>query len=109
VNRGKRKEIFTAFVDHAHPQAIVAHPKVISHGLNLTQADLIVWFSPVHSLDMYEQANERMARPGQKLETNIVHIGGCPLEWGVYKVLRTRGAAQEELLEMFRQELQLSP
>jgi hypothetical protein len=66
-----------------------------------------VWFSPVHSLDIYDQANERMARPGQKLTTNIIHLGGCPLEWGVYKVLRSKGKAQDEFLELFREELQL--
>lgn len=105
TSRAQRKEIIAAFVDHKDPHIIVAHPKVAAHGLNLTVADTIVWYSPVHSLDIYEQANERMARPGQKLTTNIIHLGGCPLEWGVYKVLRTKGKAQDEFLELFRQEL----
>lgn len=107
VSRSERGRILGAFQDHADPHIIVAHPKVAAHGLNLTHADTIVWFSPIHSLDIYEQANERMARPGQKLKTNIIHLGGCPLEWGVYKVLRTKGKAQDEFLELFKQELQV--
>jgi superfamily II DNA or RNA helicase len=107
TTRSQRAQILGAFQDHKDPHIIVAHPKVASHGLNLTNADTIVWFSPIHSLDIYEQANERMARPGQKLKTNIIHLGGCPLEWGVYKVLRSKGRAQEEFLELFKQELQL--
>ena len=106
TSRTKRGQIIQAFQDHEHPEVIVAHPQVAAHGLNLTAADTIVWFSPIHSLDIYDQANERMARPGQTLETNIVHLGGCGLEWMAYKVLRTRGQAQEEFLEMFKQELQ---
>lgn len=107
TSRSARGQILQAFQDHEHPQVIVAHPKVAAHGLNLTAADTIVWFSPIHSLDVYEQANERMARPGQTRTTNIIHFGGCPLEWGVYRVLRTRGKAQDEFLELFKQELQL--
>lgn len=107
TSRSARGQILQAFQDHEHPQVIVAHPKVAAHGLNLTAADTIVWFSPIHSLDIYEQANERMARPGQKRTTNIIHFGGCPLEWAVYRVLRTRGKAQDEFLELFKQELQM--
>jgi SNF2 family DNA or RNA helicase len=107
TSRSKRAEIFQSFQDHASPHVIVAHPEVAAHGLNLTRAATIVWFSPIHSLDIYDQANERMARPGQKLAMDIVHLGGCPLEWGVYKVLRTKGATQNEFLELFRQELLL--
>lgn len=107
TSRSKRGAILQAFQDHEHPHIIVAHPRVAAHGLNLTAADTIVWFSPIHSLDIYDQANERMARPGQKLQTNIVHVAACPLEEGVYKVLRKKGRAQEEFLELFKEELQL--
>lgn len=107
TSRTKRAEIFRAFQDHASPHVIAAHPKPVSHGLNLTRAATTVWFSPMHSLDVYDQVNERMARPGQHLAMDIVHLGGCPLEWGVYKVLRRKGDTQNEFLELFRQELQL--
>lgn len=106
TSRSKRAEIFAGFQGNGGVDYLVAHPRVVSHGLNLTAADTIVWFSPVHSLDIYDQANERMARPGQKLTTNIVHIAACPLEWGVYKILRFRGQTQEEFLELFKKELQ---
>lgn len=106
TSRTKRAEIFNAFQMPGGLQVIVAHPKVVSHGLNLTSADTIVWFSPIHSLDIYDQANERMARPGQKLATNIIHLAACALEWGVYKVLRGKGQAQEEFLNLFKQVLQ---
>jgi SNF2 family DNA or RNA helicase len=107
VKRNKRRELFTQFKDDPKIEGMVAHPKVAAHGLNFTEADTIAWFSPIHSLDIYDQANERMARPGQLLATNIIHLGGCPLEWGAYRVLRSRGVLQNEFLELFKQELQL--
>lgn len=108
TSRSKRAGIFAAFKNHQDPEGIVANPEVLAHGMNMTEADTIVWFSPIHSLDTYDQANERMARPGQKLTTNIIHLGACPLEWNVYKVLRTKGAAQNQFLELFKEELQMS-
>lgn len=107
TSRHKRTELFNAFKDDPKVVGMVAHPEVAAHGLNFTEADMIVWWSPIHSLDIYDQANERMARPGQTRHTNIIHLGACPLEWGVYKVLSTRGSAQAEFLELFRKELQL--
>jgi len=104
TSRPKRNEIFAAFRNHKDPEGIVANPEVLSHGMNMTEADTIIWFSPIHSLDTYDQANERMARPGQKLTTIIIHLGACPLEWGVYKVLSSKGKAQDEFLELFKQE-----
>lgn len=107
TTRARRKVLFNQFKDDKTIDGLVAHPKVAAHGLNFTEADTIVWFSPVHSLDTYDQANERMARPGQTRNTSIIHLGGTPLEWGAYRVLRTRGSAQEAFLELFRNELQL--
>lgn len=107
ISRNKRRELFSQFKDDDKIEGMVAHPQVASHSLNFTEADMIVWFSPIHSLDIYDQANERMARPGQKLATSIVHLGGCPLEWGAYQVLRTKGSAQDKFLELFRNELQV--
>lgn len=106
VGRNKRSAILAEFNDSKSMPILLAHPKTASHGLNLTVADTMVWFSPIHSLDVYEQANERMARPGQKLTTRIGHLGSCALEWNAYKVLRTKGAQQAEFLELFKQELQ---
>jgi len=107
TSRAQRADILKAFQDTPKPQILLAHPRVAAHGLNLTAAATTVWFSPIHSLDIYDQANERMIRPGQTRTTTIAHIGATSLEWKVYDVLRKRGAAQEEFLELFKQELQL--
>jgi SNF2 family DNA or RNA helicase len=108
TSRTQRGILFNQFKDDLTVDGIVVHPKVAAHSLNFTEADMSVWFSPIHSLDTYDQANERMARPGQTRNMNIIHLGGCPLEWGAYRVLSTRGSAQEAFLDLFKQELQLA-
>lgn len=103
TSRSKRKELFGQFKDDPQTVGMVANPEVAAHGLNFTEASTIVWFSPIHSLDIYDQANERMARPGQTRATSIIHLGANPLEWGVYKALRAKSGLQEAFLELFKQ------
>lgn len=106
VTGRKRTEVLNAFTRRTDPHVLVANPETASHGLNLTVADTIIWFSPIHSLDTYAQANERTSRPGQKNSVRIMHLGCTPLEWGVYKILEKKGSAQQGLLDLYVKEMQ---
>lgn len=105
VTGRKRTAELNAFTGHQHPQVLVANPRTTSHGLNLTVADTMVWFSPIHSLDTYIQACERMERPGQRNNMRIIHLGSNALEWGVYGVLKKRDENQQTLLDLYVQEM----
>ena len=102
TSKADRDEAFISFQNSSTPTIIVAHPQTMSHGLTLTAANTIVWYSPVFSLETYEQANARITRPGQDAHTHIVHIESTPIEKRVYNTLRTRGSMQKALLELFR-------
>lgn len=53
----------------------LAHPASIGHGLNLqTGGHITVWYTLTFSLELYEQANERMNRPGQKNVCIVYHL-----------------------------------
>ena len=53
----------------------LAHPASIGHGLNLQDGGHItVWYTLTFSLELYEQANERMNRPGQKNVCIVYHL-----------------------------------
>lgn len=53
----------------------LAHPASIGHGLNLQDGGhIIVWFGLTWSLELYQQANERLNRPGQKNVCRIYHL-----------------------------------
>ena len=53
----------------------LAHPASIGHGLNLQEGGHItIWFGLPWSLELYQQANERLNRPGQKHVCRVYHI-----------------------------------
>lgn len=104
VSRTERDRIFGSFQKSPNPQVLVANAAAMSHGLTLTAANTIVWFAPINSLEIYEQANARIVRPGQKLNTLIVNIEGSDLERKMYARLQHKGKMQGLLLELLKGE-----
>ena len=53
----------------------LAHPASIGHGLNLQDGGhIIIWYGLTWSLELYQQANERLNRPGQRNVCRIYHL-----------------------------------
>ena len=104
VSKSERDRIFSAFQKTEEPQVLVANAGAMSHGLTLTAANTIIWFAPINSLETYEQANARIVRPGQKLNTLIVNIEGSPMEQKMYARLQHKGRMQGLLLELLKGE-----
>lgn len=101
VNMTKRGEIFDRFKKEADPKVLLCHPAVMAHGLNLTEADMLIFYAPIYSNDEVEQVNERFNRAGQTRKMTIVRIGCHPLEWRIYKATDTRAQAQNSILELY--------
>jgi len=103
--KSDRDRIFGDFQKGNTLHGIVANPAAMAHGLTLTAADMIVWFSPPMSNEIYEQANMRIVRPGQKRNTLIGHIEGSTIERKAYERLQQRGKMQGILLELMKGEV----
>lgn len=101
TTKSQRDRIFSEFMLPHGPRVLVAQPGTMAHGLSLTAANTIVWYAPVHSGEIYQQANERMARPGQRNNMLIVRIQGSELERRIYARLDSREALQGALLDLF--------
>jgi SNF2 family DNA or RNA helicase len=101
VTYSARKDIFTLFQDTPKLKAIIAHPGCMAHGLTLTAADTIIWYCPITSLEIYEQANARIRRIGQKHRQQILHLQGTPVEKRIYSLLRAKAKVQDKLLTLF--------
>lgn len=97
--RAARDTIFADFQRRRAPQVIVANPGTMAHGLTLTAASTIVWFGPTSS-EIYQQANMRIVRPGQKHNTLIVRLVGSAAERKAYDRLDGRGATQDLFLDI---------
>jgi hypothetical protein len=97
-----RDSIFTLFQDARSPvRYLVAHPRCMAHGLNLTKANVIIWYAPYPSNEIYNQANDRIIRAGQEREQLIYRLSSSAAENKVYRTLDNRGSMQDTLLELF--------
>jgi len=103
TSKSARDTIFGNFQKTPDPHVLVANAAAMSHGLTLTEATTIVWYAPVHSNEVYEQACARVRRPGQTKTTVIVHISGTDVERRVYKRLKEKQSMQGVLLDMVRE------
>jgi SNF2 family DNA or RNA helicase len=96
----KRNQIFADFQNGKNPRILLAHPKTMSHGLTLTEASTIIWYGPVTSNEVYEQACARITRIGQKYKANIIHIESTDTEKSIYQRLRSKQRIQGILLSL---------
>lgn len=101
TSEGERARIFNLFQQSDKYQVLAAHPQCLAHGLTLTAADTIIWFAPVMSLEIYEQANARIRRVGQKHKQQIIKFQSTPVERKIYRMLDEHQAVQNRLLELF--------
>ena len=99
VKKDERDRIFGAFQKSDTPKVLVAQPAAMSHGLTLTAASTIVWYSCVTSNEVFEQANGRINRPGQKMNNFIIMLEGTLVEKRIYSRLRSKQKMQGALLE----------
>lgn len=100
VSKTQRDKVFQEFQHEEHPRILLAHPGTMAHGLNLTVASTMIWYAPFASHRIYEQACERMARPGQTMSMSIVHIYSSQTERRIYDALKKKKAMQQVLLDM---------
>ena len=102
VSAKKRAEIFKRFQTTTEPHVLIIQPQAASHGVTLTAANTVVWFSPTTSAETYLQANARVHRAGQKNPCLVVHLCSSPVEKKLYKALEDRTLAQNNLLSMYK-------
>lgn len=82
---------------------MLAHPASIGHGTNLQYGGhLAAWFGLTWSLELWQQANMRLPRPGQEHQVLIYPI----IAEGTYDeraldVLQEKGATQNRIIQNF--------
>lgn len=98
----QRDEIFRKFKQEPDPHVLLCHPKVMAHGLNLTEADTLIFYAPIYSNDEFQQVTERFNRAGQTRKMSIIKIGAHKLEWQIYDVVDRKKATQENILNLYK-------
>ena len=88
------------------PMALI-HPASAGHGLNLQQGGhILIWFSQIWSLELYQQCTARLWRQGQS-ETVTVHHILCQgtIDEDVVKAVSDKDATQSRLINAVKARL----
>ena len=104
TGQSERNRVFQAFEEDANPRIIVADPGTMSHGLTLVAANTIIWFTPIDRGELYQQANARINRPGQKNKMLIVRLASTPIEREIYRRLQENETLQGVVLKLVEEE-----
>lgn len=100
VSKSARDTIFSDFQNTDKIDVLLAHPKVASHGLTLTRSSDVIWFAPIYSLEMYEQANARIRRLGTTGKTRVHHLYASPFEKELYNRLKNKQRVLTDFLKL---------
>lgn len=103
VSAGDRTARFNAFQSKPDPRVLVIQPQAAAHGVTLTAADTIVWWSPVPSLEIYAQANARIHRSGQVNHCTVVQLQGSAIEKHIYALLDGKIDMHTRITDLYRQ------
>jgi SNF2 family DNA or RNA helicase len=103
VSPGVRNEIIRAFKMGKDPHVLLCHPKVMAHGLNLTEADTLVFYAPIYSNDEFQQVTERFNRAGQTRKMTIVRMASHPIEWKIYGIVDGKKTTQDNILNLYKE------
>jgi len=101
VSAGKRTQLFKEFQTTPDPRVLIVQPQAAAHGVTLTAADTVVWWSPTASLEIYDQANARIHRSGQKNKCTVVQLSGSAVEDRIYHLLDKKIDVHSKIIELY--------
>jgi len=103
VGATARTNIFRQFQEASNPRVLVIQPASAAHGVTLTAANTVIWWSPVSSLETYAQANARVHRSGQKHKCTVVQLQGSDAEKHVYRLLDSRINIHTKITDLYKE------
>jgi len=105
VSATQRANIINQFQTMEEPRVLVIQPQSASHGVTLTAANTVVFWSPVMSVETYLQCIARMDRVGQVNKMTVVHLQGSEVEKKMYAMLQGKVDLHTKLVDLYREEL----
>ena len=107
VSAHNRTQIIKEFQNADDPRALVIQPQSAAHGVTLTRADTVVFWSPVMSVEVYLQCIARIDRVGQKNIMTVVHLQGSEIERRLYAMLQGKVDTHMNLVDLYNEEIGL--
>ena len=106
VSARERAEIINRFQRSTDPRVLIIQPQSAAHGITLTAADTVVFWSPVMSVETYLQCIARIERVGQVNKMSVVHLRGSEVEKKMYAMLQGKVDNHQKLVDLYKQELE---
>jgi SNF2 family DNA or RNA helicase len=106
VSARERSEIINRFQTANDPRVLIIQPQSAAHGITLTAADTVVFWSPVMSVETYLQCVARIERYGQVNKMLVVHLRGSEVERKMYEMLQGKVDSHQKLVDLYKQELE---
>jgi SNF2 family DNA or RNA helicase len=106
VSPKERTDIVNKFQNQSDPRILILQPQAAAHGLTLTAADTVIFFSPVMSVDTFIQCVGRIDRVGQVNNMTVYLFYGSDIEKKVYKMLTNKVNAHKSIVEMYKEVLE---
>ena len=100
-----RGDLIKRFQDTDYPRVLIIQPQAASHGVTLTAANTVVFWSPVMSVETYLQCIARIDRYGQVNKMTVVHLQGSEVERKMYQMLQGKVDSHEKLVDLYKEEL----
>lgn len=97
----ERSEIIKRFQTLTDPRVLVIQPQSAAHGITLTAADTIVFWSPVMSVETYLQCIGRIERVGQVNKMTVVHLQGSDVEKKMYAMLQGKVDSHQKIVDLY--------
>lgn len=102
VSVNKRTDIFNKFQTTPDPRVLIIQPQAASHGVTLTAANVVVYWSPVMSVETYLQCNARPHRAGQRNPVTVIHLQGSPVEKRMYAMLEAKIDIHSRMIDLYK-------
>ena len=105
VGAKERGDLINRFQTSEFPRVLIIQPQAASHGVTLTAANTVVFWSPVMSVETYLQCIARIDRYGQQNKMTVVHLQGSEVERKMYQMLQGKVTSHEKLVDLYKEEL----
>ncbi len=106
VSPGKRGLIIDRFQTDPTLRGLVLQSQATAHGITLTEADTVVFYGPLMSVELYLQCIARADRKGQTAaRVRVIHIQSSPVEQKMFKALQTKVNDHSLLVGLFDDEI----
>lgn len=79
---------------------LIGNPASMGHGITLTETHVVVWFTPIWNLEIFEQARQRVHRIGLKHKTYEIFLQAeDTIEEDIYTALKEKKSLAKVILD----------